>query len=394
VIKDPYYVKVRIDEARPWERKRPLLSSLDIELTERCNCDCMHCYINLPADDGNAIRSELSTEELQGILREAASLGCLRVRFTGGEPLLREDFADIYTFARRLGLRVALLTNATLITSEIAELLASIPPLEPIEITVYGMERDSYESVTRTPGSFEAAWQGISLLLEKEVPFIVKGSVLPPNRLEVEKFESWTSTIPWMDRPPSYSMLFDLRARRDSREKNHRIQAFRLSPNDFIEFASRRHQDYLRELKELCSKFSQPPGSGLFPCGAGSGGGCVDAYGALQLCLLLRHPDTVYGLKEGSLTHAMRDFFPQVRRLKARNIEYLERCARCFLNGLCEQCPAKSWMEHGTLDTPVEYFCEITHAQARAVGLLRDSEMSWEVRDWRERIKRFSGSNV
>jgi len=51
-------------------------------------------------------------------------------------------------------------------------------------------------------------------------------------------------------------------------------------------------------------------------------------------------------------------------------------------------------MEHGTLDTPVEYLCEIAHAQARYVGLLGESEMGWEVRDWKERIRRFSGSGA
>ena len=394
MIKNPYYEKVNIDEAALWERKRPALTTLDIELTERCNCNCIHCYINLPADDGDVIQSELSTEELQGILREAASLGCLRVRFTGGEPLLREDFAELYIFARRLGLRVALFTNATLITPELAQLLASTPPLEPIEITVYGMKRDSYESVTRKSGSFEAAWQGINLLLGGKVRFIVKGAVLPANRLEVERFESWASTIPWMNKPPLYSVLFDLRGRRDSAEKNHRIQSLRLSPDEVIEFTSRRREDHLRETRELCSKFTRPPGRGLFPCGAGVSGGCVDAYGAFQLCLLLRHPDTVYDLKEGSLRDAMKEFFPKVRQLKAQNLDYLNRCARCFLNGLCEQCPAKSWMEHGTLDTPVDYFCEITHAQARNLGLLGGREMSWEVGDWRERVKRFSEYEV
>jgi radical SAM protein with 4Fe4S-binding SPASM domain len=394
VTENCYCQKLKIEKARLWKSKRPVLESLDIELTERCNCNCIHCYINLPADDRNALGRELSTEEVKEILRRATSLGCLRVRFTGGEPLLREDFSEIYTAARRLGLRVALLTNATLITPKTAKLLASIPPLEPIEITFYGMERESYEAVTRTPGSFQAARQGIHLLVAEGIPFIVKGALLPPNRLEVERFEQWASTIPWMDMPPLYSLLFDLRARRDSMEKNRHIRALRISPEDLIEFLSRRREEYLKQVRAFCSGFTQPPGSGLFPCGAGVGGACVDAYGVFQMCLLLRHPDTVYNLKEGSLRHAIEEFVPKVRQLKARNREYLDRCARCFLEGLCEQCPAQSWMEHGTLDTPVEYLCEITHAQARKVGLLGDNEMSWEVKDWRERIERFSGSGA
>jgi MoaA/NifB/PqqE/SkfB family radical SAM enzyme len=393
-IKDPYYEKLGTDEFQLWKGKEPPLVTLDIELTERCNCNCIHCYINLPADDWKTMERELSTEEVKGVLQEAVSLGCLKVRFTGGEPLLREDFAEVYMFARRLGLRVALFTNATLITPELSTLLASTPPLEPIEITVYGMARDSYESVTRASGSFEAAWRGINLLLEQGIPFIVKGAILPPNKLEVERFESWASTIPWMKRPPSYSILFDLRSRRDSLQKNHLIQGLRLSPDEVVEFNSRRREDYLKEMGEFFTKFTRSPGRDIFPCGAGVSGGCVDAYGTLQLCLLLRHPDTVYDLKEGSLENAITGFFPKVRQMKAQNLNYLNQCACCFLNGYCEQCPAKSWMEHGTLDTPVGYFCEVAHAQARYLGLLGNGEMSWEVGDWYERVKRFSGSEL
>ena len=80
------------------------------------------------------------------------------------------------------------------------------------------------------------------------------------------------------------------------------------------------------------------------------------------------------------------DHFLQLSDLRANNPEYLRRCAQCFLKGFCEQCPAKSWMEHGNLDTPVDYLCEAAHAQARYLGWLDGNEYGWEVMDWRERI--------
>jgi len=78
--------------------------------------------------------------------------------------------------------------------------------------------------------------------------------------------------------------------------------------------------------------------------------------------------------------------FSRVRDLRAVNPEYLHRCARCFLKSFCEQCPAKSWTENGTPDTPVEYLCEVAHAQACYLGWLGESERGWEVMDWRERV--------
>jgi len=95
----------------------------------------------------------------------------------------------------------------------------------------------------------------------------------------------------------------------------------------------------------------------------------------------------VYDLKRGSLREALSDVFPRWRELRATNPEYLNRCALCFLKGLCEQCPGKSWMEHGTLDTPVEYLCQVAHAQARYLGLLSEGEQAWEITDWQSRIK-------
>ncbi len=73
------------------------------------------------------------------------------------------------------------------------------------------------------------------------------------------------------------------------------------------------------------------------------------------------------------------------------SVEQGVACVDTALQGLCEQCPAKSWMEHGSLDTPVEYLCEIAHAQASYFGLLKDDDRAWEITDWQERIRRFVG---
>jgi radical SAM protein with 4Fe4S-binding SPASM domain len=381
----PYAVKTSMSGGRLWQERSPLLGRLDIELTERCNNDCIHCSINLPLDDAGAQRRELRTAEVKAILTEAAALGSLSVRFTGGEPLLRGDFKEIYLFARRLGLKVLLFTNARLITPELAELLASIPPLEPIEVSVYGLRKLSYEAVSRIPGSFAEFWQGVALLLTQRIPFIVKGALLPPNRDEMEAFEAWAATLPAMDYPPRYAMLFDLRGRRNSPKKNWQIQRLRRPPQEVVAGFRRHGSNYLKEMRQFCSKFMGPAGDRLFSCGAGHGP-CVDAYGNLQACLLLRHPDTIYNLKSGSLKHGLTHFFPRLRELKATNPDYLVRCARCFLKGLCEQCPSKSWAEHGTLDTPVEYLCQVAHAQAQDLGLIRDRELAWQVKNWQERI--------
>jgi radical SAM protein with 4Fe4S-binding SPASM domain len=382
-----YVERVAVGSFPLWKDKGPVLGALDIELSERCNNDCVHCCISLPAQDRQAQQRELSTSEVERILDEAAALGALTVRLTGGEPLLRPDFQEIYLHARRLGMKVLIFTNARLITAELAALLARIPPLEKVEITVYGMSAKSYEAVSRVKGSFAEFRRGVELLLEHKVPFVLKTVVLPANRADLGELEAWARTIPGMDKPPSHVAFLDLRARRDSEEKNAAIRALRLSPQDGVVLLHRAGEKHVREMRQFCSKFMGVQGARLFTCGAGHGA-CVDAYGRLEACLPLRAPELTRNLRRMSLAEALEDLRRSLRDLHATNPDYLRRCARCFLKGLCEQCPARSWTEHGTLDTPVEYLCDVAHAQARRLGLLGEDEKSWEVTDGAARVAR------
>lgn len=375
-----------------FEKSKPLLRHLDIELTERCNNACLHCYINLHAQDHRATGRELSTEQWKDILRQAADLGALSVRMTGGEPLLRKDFAEIYLYARRLGMMVMLFTNARLITPELADLFARVPPLKKIEITVYGMRPESYDSVTCSSGAFAEFRKGVDLLMERKIPFVVKSALLPQNINELEELEEWVDTMPWIDTKPTFSIFFDLRTRRDSPAKNRMIKSLRFTPEQGVAFLARNEAVYRHNLTMFCSKYHNPPGERLFTCDAGTSG-CVDAYGFYQMCMMLRHPNTVVDLSKSSLREALTEIFPRIRELKTNNPEYLRRCAQCFLKNLCEQCPAKSWAEHGTLDTPVDYYCEITHAHARFTGLLKNDEKAWEISDWQERIAALASSD-
>ena len=382
-----YVVRNTNQNYRVFKQKSPILPHLDIELTERCNNNCIHCYINLPANDNRAISQELNTDQWKDILHQAADLGTLSVRFTGGEPLLRDDFQELYLYTRSLGIKVVLFTNARLITEEIADLLVRVPPLKKIEVSVYGMKVKSYDAITHSPGAFYEFRRGLDLLIKNDIPFSVKSVLLPPNRNEIAEFEDWAATIPGMP-TPSYSVNYDLRARRDLPEKNKRIKKMRFTPEESLRLETMFEEVYRQNMAKFSAKFLNPQGDRLFRCGAGLNGS-VDAYGKYQMCLLLRHPDTVYDLTIGTLEEGLTKVFPEYRKKKATNPAYLQRCAKCFLKGLCLQCPARSWMEHGTLDTPVEYLCEVAHCQAVYLGLLEKGEKSWEITNWRDRIDQF-----
>ena len=69
----------------------------EIDLTWRCNNACRHCWVSLPADSPEKKR-ELSFDEIRRISDEARALGCRQWNISGGEPMLRPDFPEIFDF--------------------------------------------------------------------------------------------------------------------------------------------------------------------------------------------------------------------------------------------------------------------------------------------------------
>jgi len=96
----------------------------------------------------SACRRQKGTEGGARIGREAVELGAFWCLITGGEPLLRKDFADIYLCLKNKGLLVSVFTNATLLNRDHIELFKKYPPRD-IEVSVYGVTPETYESVTR-----------------------------------------------------------------------------------------------------------------------------------------------------------------------------------------------------------------------------------------------------
>ncbi len=374
-----YIEKINLDQFSLWEKvkNKGLLSYVSMELTERCNNNCLHCYINLLANDEKVKKKEITFEEIKGIADEAAEMGCLSWHLTGGEPLLREDFSDIYLYLKRKGIRVSLFTNATLINSRITSLFKKYPP-QNLEVTIYGLSQKTYEAITRNSDSFDAFRQGINLLKENRIRFTLKTAVLPQNFHEIRKMRGFAQSL--SGEPLGVILKLNLGSRFNHGSKRDTIKKLRLSPEKIIEVVKQDEKRYRKDMERFCQKFLGTPGDDrLFICGAGVGGCHIDAYNNFQLCMLLRHSDCVYSLRKRSFKEAWEKFVPRVREIRVNNKEYQEKCQQCFLKSFCEQCPAWSWMEHGVLDESVEYLCEIAHTEARWLGLLKEGEKAWEI---------------
>jgi radical SAM protein with 4Fe4S-binding SPASM domain len=343
-----------LEESGALKRRLPLDGT--VETTFRCNLRCVHCYVNEPARDPAAQARELSTDRLARLVDEVVDEGCLEVLFTGGEVLLRPDFPEVYLHALRRGLRVTIFTNGTLITDKIADLFEAYRPA-CIEISLYGMTRETYEKVTAVPGSFDKCMAGIQRLQVRGVAFKLKTMVLAWNRHELPAMRDFAANLGVEFRHDSLlNARVDCGANRNPELQVTAAEAVAADLGD--EATRRRHADSLR--KTLAA--DAPAGDEVYSCGAGQIGFTVDPYGRLQLCQLSRRSS--FDLRDSTFARGWHEFLPALR---ARTWQSNSVCRSCSLRPVCGSCPGAAELEHGDIEAAVASFCEITHLRAHAL---------------------------
>ncbi|MFZ5867136.1 MAG: radical SAM protein [Thermodesulfobacteriota bacterium] len=350
-----------------WEKLRQKRAPLafTLEITARCNNKCRHCYINLPAEDPQAKSEELTLNEILSIAQQACDMGAFWCLITGGEPLLRSDFPDIYLGLKRKGFLISIFTNATLIQDRHVELFKQYPPRN-MEVTVYGVTQATYETVTRREGSFGAFQRGLQRLLDNRVPVHLKGMALRSNQHELPQIAGFCRghTRDYYRWDPFLNLRYDR-----NRQRNVEIIAERLTPEEIVALEQSDPERFPAIQKECDSRVHEEIGhhgcDHLLRCGAGKEHFAVSYNGLFRLCESLWAPGTTYDLRKGNLKQAWNEFVPQVRDLRSHNAAYLETCQTCPIIELCLSCPAHNDLETGQMDGETPYFCAVAHARAK-----------------------------
>ena len=126
------------------------------DCTHACNLMCKHCYL----DAQTKLPNELSTEEAKRMIDDLASSGVVVLAFSGGEPLMRKDLLELVEYAHETGMYLALATNGTLITKEVAKNLKEAG-IEYVEISLDGKDASTHDRFRGVPGMFDRSVEGI-----------------------------------------------------------------------------------------------------------------------------------------------------------------------------------------------------------------------------------------
>ena len=288
---------------------------------------------------------ELDTRTWLRLIDDIAAAGCINLVFTGGEPLLRPDFAEIYTHAQRSGLRVTLFTNATLVSEGVVALLSDVPPAQ-VEVSIYGATERTYEMMTGIDGSFSRCLAGIGRLSRARLPLAIKTVLTTLNLCEFEGMERLAADhgARWRFDPAIFPRL----------DGDRSPLAYRVSPTEAArrDIPNRERAGLWRDCYEHGAALS--PSRNLYSCGAGVTNFHVDPRGTLLPCLMSRRPAA--DLQERRFSEAWREIVDGIGRMTV-GADY--RCNACDKRNICSLCPPFHELECGPGGEPSSYLCEL-----------------------------------
>jgi len=355
---DCSYLSEIFDSRAEYLEKSLLISILEtgmpigggIELTPRCNLRCIHCY-----SQPNIRNPHIDYEDICNIVDQLTDAGILYLFITGGEPLARKDFVDIYLYIKRKGILATVFTNGTLITDDLCKIFQEYPPMS-VDITLYGATEKTYENITGVKGSYNKCINGLMRLKEAKISISLKTVLMKNNYYELKLLKSISNQFEARFR---YSTLIFPRLNGDTNVLN-----LRLPPNQVVRYDiddTYRRKAWLDFLEE-----NKPPSKTesefLYMCGAALSTFHIDYRG--YLCACVREREYSYNLCKLRFSEAWRRLTSVVRSIKSSK-RY--KCKECQFLMVCDQCPAISRYETGHPEHPSTYICEIGHLRGTKI---------------------------
>ena len=156
-----------------------------LNLTERCNLSCEHCYL-----DANVLKEgssdELSTGELKKLLDEISQVGPeAMVVLTGGEPLLRKDIEELAAHATSLGLMVVVGSNGLLLTAKKIEKLRGAG-VAGVGLSVDSLDPEWHDTFRGRKGAWAKTMTSIDACVAAGMPFQIHFSVTDETAGEID----------------------------------------------------------------------------------------------------------------------------------------------------------------------------------------------------------------
>lgn len=306
-----------------------LLFSAEIDVTARCNADCVFCFQgNVHKEIGN-----LTLEDYKFLLKDLKDMGVYNLGFSGGEPFCREDFLDILEYSKKLGFRVSFITNGQLMKFNDIDRLYDMG-IDRVTVSFHSINKEiyNYHFGINKMTSFNRSLSNIKYMLTKNIPVGIAITVTKYNIEELEEIKKYFIEFGIEEQFINFNMLL-------TGSKN--IELLRPSSSQ------------LQSNKEIL-KMNREKYSKGFLCSAGRTSCSIDSRGNVYPC-------TFFNVSAGNIKdYSIREIwsnshlFKMIRNIKPKNFE---KCQNCVHKAKCSVCLVTNINETGDIFLPSLEYC-------------------------------------
>ncbi len=330
--------------------------SIHIEITGKCNLNCVYCY-NSQFNDKKKIIKERSTGYVKKLINEACKMGCEKITFSGGDPFLRDDIFEIIEHCTKL--KVHILTNGKILTNNFIKKLSHYPQIEEIKVTLDGFEG---HNKLRKGSNYKDIIGSVKALKKKQMKVVINTEVTEINLSEMPrlyqvlkelKVDRWRVDLPF------------ILGRYRENYKNFRLPDFK----NFILTFKDILIDYLENKPsfefELFNVFKSEINStnlikfnrDIHPCDYRSGSFPIRPNGDMIFCPSMDMPMSNF-IKEGGLENAIDKKYGN--KFYDIKISDIKECQNCRYLKLCGTgCRVDSYYYLGNFKKPDPIACNL-----------------------------------
>ena len=332
--------------AKATHARRP--EGVTFELTYGCNLRCVHCY----NPTHRALPHELTTSEICSLLNQIAELGVLTITFTGGEPSVRPDIEHILRHARRQGLVIQLLTNATRITPSFVTVLREVGVAQ-INVSIYGATEAIYERMTGVAGSYRQFRQGLTYLANGQLPVIVR---MPVTTINYEEIHACRELIESLRIKFQYCLEIMTTMTGDPTPLQ-----YRLDPEQKVRIDQELLSYRTTDQPEASCSTQQP----FIECACGQSRFAITPYGEMNLCTAFPIPR--YDLRTGTVKEGWEILKQTVDQAHP---SHRYDCPTCEVRPHCRQGRSDAWLETGDMSSCLPHYKEWAQLEHHTHALL------------------------
>lgn len=317
------------------------LEYVTFETTRKCNLKCRHCY----SASGPPRESELTVEEIKGLIDHLSEMGVLAIVFSGGEPLMHPHLFELMEYARKKPLTVSIFTNGTLITEEVIQKLKELE-VQRVNVSIDGPDSETHDEFRGVAGAFEKTIRGVNALVKAGITVDASICINKFNHKKIKQI---------------------LQLMRDLRVNDFKIWPIRFSgraaekdlfvtPEEFRTVMEAVREFEFEELGKT-GKEEYKYSKRLENCGIGSNRLVIKSNGVVTPCLSLEEDVSLGNIREQSVADIWNNS-ELLNRLRVMSVYETEICRDCELAAVCKGgCIAEIYRETGTFSCYDKYDC-------------------------------------